>query len=376
MPPRITLHCADPIVAADGVVVTADMGRVTCERIFNDFSRHFPGVRLHADTAAAHVDRLGQVSSYPLFGAVLHPGAEEPPLNLVIKFAPVFDVNNEGLTEYRHLQLMHQRLDGRASLRVPRPLDFFPDLNALVMERVGGRRFSGVILAAAGRLAPAADADRLQQSAQLCGEWLAAYHDATRAADSAPFDGTFLARVEEKLVDFRRHGFPDAVADEVARSARLLHEWGSSRRVRCADQHGDYGPQNVHVGDGCVYVFDLNYNVAAPVYEDVDYFLVTLETMNPYPRQWLFDRARVAAMREPFLTGYFAGAAPDPERELCLEGYYLKSLLFRCAKQRRNTTRRGRAALAGFDALRLRGWYAQRLRRQCELVQRWLGGAP
>ena len=112
-----------------------------------------------------------------------------------------------------------------------------------------------------------------------------------------------------------------------------------------ADQHGDYGPQNVHVGEGYVYVFDLNYHVAAPVYDDIDYFLVTLETMNPYPRQWFFDRARVAAMRDPFLDAYFAGAPPDPARKVYLEGYYLKSLLFRCAKQRRNTARRGRVAL-------------------------------
>jgi hypothetical protein len=122
-------------------------------------------------------------------------------------------------------------------------------------------------------------------------------------------------------------------------------------------------------------VFDLNYHVAAPVYEDIDYFLDTLETMNPYPRQWLFDRRRVAALRGPFMRGYFGSASgEDGEREAMIEGYYLKSLLFRLAKQRRNTSKRGRAAVAAFDALALRGHYPRRIRQQCETAAEALRG--
>jgi hypothetical protein len=161
----------------------------------------------------------------------------------------------------------------------------------------------------------------------------------------------------------------------VRETSRALHEFGRERRVLVADQHGDYGPQNAHLGEDFVYVFDLNYHASAPVYEDIDYFLVTLETMNPYPRQPLFDRGRVRALREPFLAGYFGSGTRTHETDVYLAGYYLKSLLSRCAKQRRNTAKRGRAARVLFDAARTRRYYPRRLEAQCRLVERLLAGA-
>ena len=365
----------EPVRADDGVVVTGETLDRVCTRILDAFPRYFPGVDFDRARASIRVQRLGETSSYPLFAAAVLPGPAGPARDLIIKFAPVFAENNEGLTEYRHLVTMHGRLGDSSAIRVPRALDFYEDVNALVMEKVGGERFSRVILRDASRFAGAEAGDGLRAAARLCGSWLAAYHAATRASDAAPFDDAFLARIDEKLSAFTALGFKAEAARAVAGTARRLHDFGTARRVAVADQHGDYGPQNVHVGDGHVYVFDLNYHVAAPVYEDIDYFLVTLETMNPYPRQWFLDRRRVAAMRDPFLAGYFAGAPDDPARAVCLEGYYLKSLLFRCAKQRRNTAKRGRAALAVFDALRLRGYFPRRLAAQCRRVEKELSAA-
>lgn len=365
---RVITQIGEPIRADDGVVVTSELLERVSARILDSFPRYFPGTEFDRARASVRIDRLGETSSYPLFCATVLDGAARPLRTLIVKFAPVFAENNEGLTEYRHLATMHARLGDSSPIRVPRPLDFYEDVNALVMERVGGERFSRLILRDAGRLAGAGAAERLRDAARLCGSWLAAYHAATRKEDAAPFDDDFVARVEEKLSAFTPRGFCPVCAREVRKTVFRLHEFARGRLVAVADQHGDYGPQNVHVGEGHVYVFDLNYHVTAPVYDDIDYFLVTLETMNPYPRQWLFDRGRVAAMRGPFLDGYFTGAADDAARAVYLEGYYLKSLLLRCAKQRRNTAKRGRAALGLFDALRLRGYYPRRLGVQCERV--------
>lgn len=373
---RITVDVSDSVSAADGVVVTRDMLHSLGERLLANFPRYFPGTAFDAAGSSARVLRLGQASSYPLFAATLVPGAAGGARDVIIKFAPVFDVNNEGLTEYRHLTLMHDRLAGRSALRVPRPLDFLADVNALVMERVGGRRFNRVLLESAVHGAGVQAGERLQSAARLCGAWLADFHAATAAGGVTAFDEAFAASVEEKVVQFRGHGLPAAVAEAIARTVRDLRAFGAGRPVALADQHGDFGPQNVHVGDDHVCVFDLNYNTTAPIYHDICYFLVTLETMNPYPHQWRFDRRRVAVMRAPFLAGYFGGAFTDATHGACLEGYYLRSLLFRCAKQRRNTAARGRVALAAFDFTQVRGYYARRLARQCGIIQERLRAAP
>ncbi|HEX5133269.1 MAG TPA: hypothetical protein VFX92_12375 [Candidatus Krumholzibacteria bacterium] len=368
MPVISTSLPGDAVIRADdGVVVTGRVLESVAGRILERFQTYFPGEYFDRARASIHVERLGEASSYPLFWAEVKTG-EEPARHLIIKFPPVFADNNEGLTEFEHLRAMHDRLGADSPIRVPRALDFYADCNALVMERVAGERFSRVLLRDGSRFADAAALARLHTAAGRCGAWLAAYHEVTRKPDVPPFGATFVDAVGAKLDAFTALGFDSGVAGTVRQTAGHLHEFGRERRVAAADQHGDYGPQNVHVADTHIHVFDLNYRAVAPVYEDIDYFLVTLETMNPYPRQWFLDRGRVASLRVPFLHGYFGREPAAPERDLLIEGYYLKSLLFRCAKQRRNTRQRGAAALALFDSLRLRRYYARRVLRQCHTI--------
>ncbi len=366
--PPATVH------ADDGVVVTAAMLGDIAERIRSRISRYFPETPLDSASAQVSLRRLGEASSYPLFLAETR-APDGTARAIVVKFAPVFDDNNEGLTEYRHLQAMHDRLGPGGEVRVPRPLDFYDDVNALLMERVGGERLSRVILRDGGRFAGRDAARRLETTVRRCGEWLAVYHQLTRQGDTAPFGDEFVARVDEKIALFLAHGFGRATAARVRDSVRALHAFGRDQRVAVSDQHGDYGPQNAHAGDDFVYVFDLNYRTPAPIYEDIDYFLVTLETMNPYPHQLFFDRSRVQALRAPFLEGYFGPGPRDPLLDIYLGGYYLKSLLFRCAKQRRNTSKRGRAVLFAFDTARVRRYYPRRLEEQCRRVGDLLAGA-
>jgi hypothetical protein len=366
-------HPAGSIIAADDVVVTPAMLESVAARVRARIASYFPGTPLDSSSARVSIRPLGETSSYPLFLADAH-APDGTARAIVIKFAPVFEENNEGLTEYRHLRTMHDRLGPGGELRVPRPLDFYEDVNALLTERAGGERFSRRLLRDGGRLAGRDAVHRLEAGVRRCGAWLAVYHDATRQGEAAPFGDEFVARVDEKLALFTRHGFGSGSARRVLDTTRALREFGRDRRVAVADQHGDYGPQNAHVGEDFVCVFDLNYHASAPVYEDIDYFLVTLETMNPYPRQLLFDRRRVRALREPFLAGYFGTHGRPPLAEVLLAGYYLKSLLFRCAKQRRNTAKRGRAALRFFDAARTRRYYPQRLEAQCNRVDALLAG--
>jgi hypothetical protein len=76
------------------------------------------------------------------------------------------------------------------------------------------------------------------------------------------------------------------------------------------------------------------------------------------------------ALRDNFLAGYFGPDNPlTLEQRILLEGYYLKSLLFRCAKQRRNVTKKGRLMRLVFDLTRIRSYYPKRLRKQCESVE-------
>lgn len=357
----------------DPVVVSDEHLKLVKTRIEEGTARYFP--RLDARQARVILRRFSEVSSYPLYRADVYEGAERmPAASIVVKFAPVFEDNNEGLTEYNHLRQMWESADcENGPLRVPRPLDFYADVNALVMERVGGERFSRVLLRTASRRAGRDRLERLSEAATLCGRWLRLYHGVTESSSTRAFNEDFVGAVEKKLEFFEPLGFSSSVAARVRRVARELSAYGRSITVTVSDQHGDYGPQNVHVGDDFIYVFDLNYHVPAVIYDDINYFLVTLETLNPYPRYPLFDRGKVMALGRVFLSGYFGGEEKlTAERRLLLGGYYLKSLLFRCNKQRRNVTKKGRVARGLYDLTRLRSFYPNRLNEQCDRVERLL----
>ena len=357
----------------DTVVVTdADLD-VLRNRISDRATAYFP--HLAGRDLNVIVHRFPETSSYPLFGAEIHErGREGAGESIVIKFAPVLQDNNEGLTEYNHLRLMWENVECRnGPIRVPRPLDFYDDMNALLTEKVPGERFSRALLRSASLGARREDHERSIQGAVLCGRWLREFHRLTSKSDEHPFDTAFIDDVNEKLELFESFGFPRETSKRLRNTVEDLRAYGRLIKAPVSGRHGDYGPQNVHVGDGFVYVFDLNYHTSAFVYDDINYFLVTLETLNPYPRHFLFDRRKVMTLRDDFLGGYFGSNQPlTLEQKVLLEGFYIKSLLFRCGKQRRNVSKQNRLMTRLYDLARVRAYYPRRLRTQCDRVENLL----
>jgi Ser/Thr protein kinase RdoA (MazF antagonist) len=137
-----------------------------------------------------------------------------------------------------------------------------------------------------------------------------------------------------------------------------------------AVRHGDYSPDNVHLdGDG-ICVFDLSHHAPAPVYSDVTFFLVSLDTMNPYPRHWAFDRRVASSLAAPFLSGYFGADRMRREQAdgAVIAAYTLKHLLTRCLRQRRVAAGAGPLALAAFDGVFVTGRYRGLFGRAIERV--------
>lgn len=340
-------------------------------RMDEDLPRFFPHLAGKDRHIALTFD--SRRSSYPLLGADVYVGESSlPAASLVAKFAPAFEDNNEALTEFENLELMHERLGRDDRLRVPRPLAFYPEMNVLLTERVGGQQFSRLLLASASHTARTPGA-HLVEAARLCGRWLREYHRATHTRSVHPFESDFEATVLDKVGQLVAHGFDSNLLPALVHTLAGLRQFGRTVEVPVARKHGDFGLQNVHVGDDWIAVFDLSYKVPAVVYEDVDYFLVTLETVNPYPRYPLFDRSKALLLRAPFLGGYFgddSGSALD--RRIVLEGYYLKNLVFRCSKQRRNMHRRSRMLGWVYDRMYVGGYYPVRIEQQCRHIDRLL----
>jgi hypothetical protein len=297
-------------------------------------------------------------STYPLYLAEIASGSG-PPARVVVKFAPVFGQHREGQAEFTNLRAMAARLGPSHHLHVPAPLDYWEDVNALITEHRPGRRFSTRILTAPPWFASTRVRASLARTSAQCGEWLRIYHDATSRGEGPAIDERFVAVMRRDLGRIPPRGPLQAMRGSIESALDDIVGNLAGRPAPVAVRHGDFCPDNIHLdGDG-ICVFDLSHHAHAPVHDDIAYFLVTLDTMNPYPRHWTFDRRVARALAAPFLDGYFGAGRARHEHDdaAVMAAYTLKNLLTRCLKQRGIAAAAGPLALAAYDGLWVAGLY-------------------
>ena len=359
--PLLSTPSGDP-----GPLVTGDVLRVVARRIAERASAY--GYQAPPD-AEVRLRQYGKSSTHPLYLAEIHleTGA---PQRVVVKFAPIYGQHREGAAEFANLSAMAARLGPAGHLHVPRPLDYWEDINALVTEYRPGRRFSAEILSAPPWFVSGRARVSLARTSGQCGEWLRIYHDTTSRGDGPAVDERFIAVVRRDLGRIPPRGALQTLKDPIERTLEQAAGSLGSRSVPVAVRHGDYSPDNVHLDGEGICVFDLSHHLAAPVYDDITFFLVTLETMNPYPRHVAFDRRIARALALPFLDGYFGADRARRERDgaAVMAAYMLKNLLTRCLKQRRIAAAAGPLALAAFDGLWVAGHYRGLMLRAMERV--------
>lgn len=270
-------------------------------------------------------------SSFPIY--LLELRAASIRRKIIVKFAPVFQENNEGKTEFENMTRLWNRPERHEpGLGFVRPLDFIPDTNAVISEFVEGEKFSLVLLRNSCLGAPPDAYGALQDAATRAGRWLRVMHDAAPAG-TPTLAQTSAAREFDALLDAFTPSrlLAGQVGDLRAFLKTILPALGGLP-APVALVHGDYGPGNMAWGgDGRIYVFDLQYNTTDVVYQDLAYFLVSLRTLNPYPTYPLFSRRKAVALEQPFMHGYFGRSLERHER-LLLRFFYLRNLVQRALR--------------------------------------------
>jgi thiamine kinase-like enzyme len=245
---------------------------------------------------------------------------------------PLTDYGKRLQLEYTALAAIHDHFEqlGNPCFGTIRILDFLEDSQTILMEE---NRDPNLLsrFAKANRLRyPFRDTPDLREAFFNSGAWLKEYSTLPNTGNVTPrntsredyinsivnFTG-FLEKIVGNTSLFRQ------VADTAVNAAsRVLPE-----KLPLALGHGDYAMRNILVGvNNRITIIDTNSKWQVPIYEDIAYFLIRLETnkLQVFTQGMAISPENQAGYQREFLSGYF-GQSPVPER--IIELFRIQSLL-------------------------------------------------
>ncbi len=182
---------------------------------------------------------------------------------------------------------------------LPRPLDFIPELPALVMEQVQGvplQKMFWTIGLIPGRFG------EVVQACHQSGKWLKHFH---RGTDTTPRPLDLLQKRDgaiENFVSLERFGFSKALLRRVRASIDDKAHRLAGVEMPTALVHGDFTVDNILVNKERYFAIDLTGRDINAVFHDLASFLNSLNLMRlslPLPA------SKTRRCGEAFLTGYF-----------------------------------------------------------------------
>lgn len=228
---------------------------------------------------------------------------------VILKIFPEAEIQYHAQAQYQAMVSMWPRFAQHETLRIPRPLDYFPEGPAIVMEVVAGESLQQRLTRRAcwGHRTRSAERD-----CEHAGQWLKFYHG------PAPLEEACLD-VDTKVKSFReavgslgeagvgrRHG-TKWVADLQADGDHLR-----PRRLPMSRVHGDFTIDNLLLDGDRVAGLDVWAVDTNAIYHDLATFLNSLLLLRvTRPLSWRF----LSRLRSAFLRGYF-GSEPCDEPAL------------------------------------------------------------
>jgi phosphotransferase family enzyme len=200
--------------------------------------------------------------------------------------------------QYDTLNLLWDDFSKSKRLKIPRPLDFFPDLPAIVMEEVAGCSVQELVKWASWRRWTR---EKAAKACQYCGEWLQHFHTATRIAQGQLDAGEKHKSLQLGVAQLAKYGFAVETCKTLEAKTTLLVGILAQQSEHQSLVHGDFTVDNV-LWDGTITtVLDIEGRYQNLIYHDMASFLNSIALVSLV----LPMRESVAqACSKAFLVGY------------------------------------------------------------------------
>ena len=155
-------------------------------------------------------------------------------------------------------------------LKIPRPLDFLPEMPAIVMEEVRGCSVQELVKWESWR---AWTRQNAVTACQYCGEWLHHFHSVTRVAQGQLDAGEKHERFKLGVAELVKHDFPAATCKNLEAKIEPLVRRLSEQNEQRSLVHGDFTVDNVLLDGNITTVLDVEGRYQNLIYHDMASFL-------------------------------------------------------------------------------------------------------
>lgn len=200
--------------------------------------------------------------------------------------------------QYDTLNLLWNDFSKSLYLKIPRPLDFFGDLPAIVMEEVGGCSVQELVKWASWLHWTH---QKAVVACRYCGEWLRHFHSVTRVG-RGPLDAREKHQsFQSGMAQLVKHGFAMATCKYLEEKIEILARNLSDQIEQRSLVHGDFTVDNALVDGDVTTVLDVEGRYQNLIYHDMASFLNSVALVG------LGMPVRQSALRlcsDAFLFGY------------------------------------------------------------------------
>lgn len=226
-----------------------------------------------------------------------------PRVGFVIKIVQDPDVIDAAVKEFDHLTLLHPSFAAYPTLRVPRPLDCYPQLDAIVLERVFAPKLEQLIVADAhwrSRSRPGSSATHCRR----CGRWLQTLRQTTSRPSrpiGQPTDDVVRLWTRELSAMLERAaglGLDPALLRDLE---TYLNQPTCNPRHRVSLVHSDFTAYNVRASVETVFVTDFAELPPGLTEQSAAFFWAWCELLKAHP--WLSEVA-VTRCQHAFEAGF------------------------------------------------------------------------
>jgi hypothetical protein len=213
--------------------------------------------------------------------------------------------------------------------KIPRPLDYFAEHSALLMEQVTGNPFMDLLPRVIWR---ERQITSTESDCERIGQWLRYYHDIRKAENPAPLnaEGTWPG-LDATLHELREAGFQNSIYPKLQMFIVPLMRPAVTNARPVARVHGDFTIDNVMLSQDQVIVVDVCAGFRNAIDLDIASFLNSLIWLR---LTRIVPWSAIARMRNAFLSGYFQNDPVEPLTMTFLQGMGFADVALEIVKRR------------------------------------------